>query len=211
MKTVNTMKSIPVLFAVLAAAGASAQNLFSVSVSPTNTDVQNVTALFAYDDGESNVAFAIDLGFDAKVGTTTTQEFGTNVDPGLFSYGLLGTYGADGLTLGVDSAVAGSLIGKTWEELFTNPLFSKQSVRSAVETDNVGLTFLFADYVSKVTVSTDSGSRRLFAPIGSEITLINFSRGSNNGSGSVQAVPEPATVLAMAAGLAALGRRRRAA
>lgn len=207
---VSTMnKTIPLLALLSVAAIGSAQNLFNVSVTPTETAVDNLNVLFSFEQDNATIGFAVPLLQSAAPGTTTTIDFGTNVPLSSLRYGVLGTHGADGVTIGVSTSVANALVGQTWESVFTNPLFNKAAVRSALETNNVGLTLLFADYVSTLQVNVGGQSQGLLAAIGTPTALLNFSTASLNGSANLQTVPEPATMAALGMGAAAVLRRRR--
>lgn len=202
------MKYTTLTLAIILSTSAFAQNAFSLNLSPTVADVSNVSVLLSYTDSGSTAGFGVPLGLSAAAGTTTVTDFSTNVGLDTLQYGFLGTYGTDGVTIGIDSAVADSVIGQTWEQIFTNPLFAEATVRSAISTNNFGIQQLFADYLTTVQVSVGGTNRDLFAGIGQEVTLVNFSTASRNGVGNLTPVPEPATMLALGAGVAGILRRR---
>ncbi len=203
------MKILSSLALVLVGACAFAQNLFSVSISPTNTDVSNVNALLRYQSGETSIGFAVPVAPLAAAGSTTTADFSANVELSTLTYGFLGSYGASGVTLGVDATTANALVGSSWETIFTNPLYSEANVRAALDTNNVGFTFLFADYLSTVQVTVGDTSRGLLSSLGQDVTLLNFSDATRNGSANLQSVPEPASMIALGCGLAAVLKRRK--
>lgn len=205
------MKYTTITLAILISTSAFAQNAFSLNLSPTVADVSNVSVLLSYTESGSTAGFAAPVGLTATAGTTTVTDFSTNVALDTLQYGFLGTYGAEGVTIGIDSAVADSVIGQTWEQIFSNPLFAEANVRNAISTNNFGLQQLFADYLTTVQVSVGGTNRDLFAGIGQEVTLVNFSTASRNGAGRLTPVPEPASMIALGAGVLAVLRRRKQA
>ena len=206
------MNKTILISAILGAATlGSAQNFFNISVSPTETAVDNLNVLLRLDQEGSIFGVAIPLSQSAAVGTTSNFEFGTNVPLSTLKYGVLATHGNDGVTIGVSTLVANALIGQTWESVFTNPLFSKAAVRQAVTSNNFGFNLLFADYLANLEVNVAGQNRGLLADLGSQTVLLNFSTARANGSASLQPVPEPASMTALALGAAALLRRRRKA
>ena len=204
-------KTLATLSLLLVVSAAFAQNSFSLSISPTATTVNNVNAVLnGTVDGSSFTGF-IPLIDTAPVGTTSTFDFNTNVDPSGFRYGLFGTYGETGVTLGVNSVVAPILLGQSWSSIITNPLFTEEAVRSALDSSNFATQLLFAQYLSDLSFAVNGQSTSILANLRSDVTLLNFSNASGNGSATIESVPEPMTMTLLAAGLAGLARRRRRA
>ncbi|MFZ4508108.1 MAG: PEP-CTERM sorting domain-containing protein [Fimbriimonas sp.] len=205
----KTQRALLLCLAVVAAAQASAQNSFDVSISPTNTDINNVKVVFGFNDGTDTVGFPVAVADSVVAGTTTSSSFSTNADPATFNYGVLASYGATGVSVGVRSNVASSLVGKSWESIFTNPLYSESWVRTALDTDNYASQYLFSTYLAGLEVDVAGTNTGILAPIGEEVTILNFSNASLNGSVTVESVPEPASMAALAGGCAWLLRRRK--
>lgn len=203
------MKSITASALVALGAVASAQTSFSINIAPTVTDVDNVNISFGVEVEGEITSFPVSVMSTAPVGSVTTVEFSTNVDPSLFSYAIVGTYGETGMTIGVNKAVASSVLGLTWEQVFTDTAFSKSSVRESFATDNFFGKLSFSQYLTGVEVQTGSGLQSLLAPIGEDVELINFSTASSNGTARLQAVPEPVSIAAVGMGLLALVRRKK--
>lgn len=204
-------KTSSIIFLFALSANAFSQNFFSVSISPTVTDVNDVNALFKYQDGTSSVSLAFQAFDTAPVGQTTSLTIETNVPLSTLTYGLLGSYGTQGVTLGVDSTTATALVGRPWESIFTNPAFAEANVRAALDSNDVAFTFLFVDYLSTVEVATPSGTRGLLSELGQDVAILNFSDASRNGFANIQVVPEPATLAALGLGISVLLRRKRKA
>ena len=191
------------------AAASHAQNLFSISVTPTVTDVNKLSGLFFITTpGQSYVATAL-LGLDAKVGQTTTATIDTSFDTAGIRYAILGSYGSSGVTLGVDPDAATVLVGRSWSEVFTNPSFSEANVRKAIDTEDILSQLYFTQYMASIRVSVNGANRDLFTNLSSDVALVNFSIGSRNGSARISPVPEPATMAALGVGVLAMVRRRR--
>ena len=208
---VQIMKYATITLAILATSSAFAQNLFSLSLSPTATDVSNFSIILSVPIPDANIAVPVSFpDFTAPVGSTTRFDFETDLSLDAFEYGFLGTYGTDGITIGMDSATATAVIGRTWEQVFTNATFSEANVRNAIDTDDFEAQFLFAQYLTTVQVATGGTSRDLFAGVGEQVTLVNFSTATRNGVGQLAPVPEPASMVALGAGVLAMIRRRKA-
>lgn len=204
----KTLASISLLLVVSAA---FAQNSFTLSISPSATTVNNVTAVLNGSvDGSSFTGF-IPLIDTAPVGATSTFDFTTNVDPSGFRYGLFGSYGETGVTLGVNSAVASTLLGQSWSSIITNPIFTEEAVRAALDSSDFGTQLLFSQYLSDLNFTVNGQSTSILSNLGSDVALLNFSNASGNGSATIESVPEPMTMTLLAAGLATLARRRRRA
>ena len=203
------MKSTTISAVLALGAVAGAQSSFSVNVAPTVTDVDNVNVSFGVDYEGEITSFPVSVLPTAPVGNVSTVEFSTNVDPAVFRYAIVGTYGDSGVTIGVNKAVAPSIIGLTWDQVFTDSSFSKGTVRESFATDNFFGKLSFSQYLTGVEVLTSSGLQSLLAPIGEDVELINFSSASFNGSAGVQAVPEPTSIAAVGMGLLALLRRKK--
>jgi hypothetical protein len=180
-----------------------------VNIAPTVTDVDNVDVSFGVDIEGETTSLPVSVLSTAPVGTTSTVEVSTIVDPSLFRYALVGTYGEAGVTLGVNKSVASSIIGLTCEEVFTDMSFSKATVRESFASDNFFGKLEFSKYLTGVEIQTSSGLQSLLALIGEEVELINFSSASFNGSAGLQAVPEPTTIATVGMGLLALVRRKK--
>jgi hypothetical protein len=209
MLLVLTMKLASFFLILSISAASHAQNLFSISVTPTVTDVNKLAGLFFITTPEQGYVAAAPLGLDAKVGQTTTAEFNTNFDTNAIRYAVLGSYGISGVTLGVDKDAANELVGRGWNDVFTNPAFSEANVRTAIDTEDVLTQLLFSQYVASIRVSVNGVNRDLFTNLSSDVALVNFSIGSRNGSARITPVPEPATMAALGVGVLAMVRRRR--
>lgn len=209
VKAMNRTKLTTLLLLAALSGSALAQQTFDVSVSPSQTSVDNIGVLFSYTTGGTTVGLIAPLDLTAPVGQTTTTSFGTNVELSSLQYGILGSYGESGVTVGVDTIVAQTLVGKSWDQVFGVGLFSESTIRTALDTDNFGLQFAFADYLATLSFDVNGSSRDLYAELGSDVTLLNFSNASLNGSASVEAVPEPATILVLGMGAVAAAIRRK--
>ena len=203
------MKSITASALLALGALSSAQSSFSVNIAPTVTDVDNVNVSFGVAVEGEITSFPVSVLNTAPVGSVSTVEFSTNVDPANFRYAIAGTYGETGVTIGVNKAVAPSIIGLTWEQVFTDTAFAKATVRESFATDNFFGKLAFSKYLTGVEVQTATGLQSLLAPIGEDVELINFSTATSNGAARLQAVPEPTTIAAVGMGLLALVRRKK--
>lgn len=202
------MRNLFSILAIVVCSNAFAQNAFDVSITPTSTDISNVYVLFGAKPEESSLAFTGGVADSAAVGTTTTASFNTNADPAIFNYGLLATYGESGVTIGVDSAVANTLVGRSWSSIFSD--FTESSVRSSLVNNDFAGQFQFAKYVADLRFDLNGQQVDLLANVGEQVTLLNFSDASRNGGANVSAVPEPASIAALSLGALLLRRRKSA-
>ena len=190
------------LLVMLAGSGWAQAQSFSISVTPTVTDVNSLNAILAFGDSDPGLnAFSTGALGDAQVGQTTAIDFGTNVAIDQLRYGFAGTYSDTGVTLAVDTIAAAGVIGREWDEVITDPMFAKSAVRDALDTNEVVFLILFADYLDTLRVDVGGTALPLFAPVGADVMLVNFSTGTLNGSGNLSVVPEPSGMLLAVLGL----------
>jgi hypothetical protein len=203
------MKSIFVSLALAVTAAASADDV-TVTL---NTSVNLDNSIFAFEDttpGSSAQGAALLNNIPAG---SYTQTFNLNGDLSQFAsyrYTLLSTYTDDahtGVVIGLNADAAQSAVGSSFESVFG---VTESSIVSAIQ--GVYSGDFFTELVSLSTLQSFANDNLSKLPLGlSGGSLVAFSDGTNVGrlNAAPAAVPEPASMLALAGGAAALLRRRR--
>jgi hypothetical protein len=198
----------------------SAQTTLKMTVAPQTTSV-SALAIFIKSSTNPDAYGLVPTSLSVAAGQLL--DFSTRYADlsGLAQYSFLGIYGAGGVVVAVDSAIASALVGRSWESVFTSPAFAENTVHAsfasfanaAPEDDDYAGVAAFAGYLRTLRVTVNGTERELFPAVGSASTLLNFSQAYLNGSASLQAVPEPIALIYLVPGLgivALAGRRRRA-
>jgi hypothetical protein len=196
-----------------------AQNTGVVSIEPTLTSMSGIGVFIK---GGSEPGDSVLAPTTLSVAAGDRLEFNyfyadTSVAP---QYSFLGVYGDSGVVVAVDSSIAASLVGRTWESIFTSPSFSEATVFSTLASfanadpadDDFQGVLALGTYLGGLSVDVNGAPRELFAPLGTESVLLNFSQAVVNGRAILQPVPEPSTwMLAALGGIAIMSvvRRRR--
>lgn len=205
------MKTAFVAF-VLAVAAASQAVEITASL---QSSVQVDDGIFAYadEDGSPSGALALDTIEAGKLYSETANVEGDITQYLSYRYTLIGTYGGGaGIVLGLNPEAAANAIGTEFSTLF--PGVNEASLVSSVQSSHRVLngSGSFADLLNLGTAKNFlENNRSMFAQGLTGGSLVAFSTGQDVGTlvATPTAVPEPASMIALGAGAAALMRRRR--
>lgn len=170
----------------------SAQTTLQMTVAPQTTSV-SALAIFIKSSTNPDAYGLVPTSLSVAAGQRL--DFSTRYSElsGVAQYSFLGVYGAGGVVVAVDSDLAGALVGRSWESVFTSPAFAENMVHAsfasfanaASEEDDYAGVADFAGYLSNLRVTVNGAERELFPTIGSASTLLNFSEAYLNGSASL--------------------------